>query len=99
MEEEIQYKIPLGICKQACMKLNSFITDIYEISEDPDIDPEDKETFIQIAEVAGVMMANIVNIVNKECDEEEFLNEDIPLDEIDKYPGDEVDIIDQTIEV
>lgn len=98
MEEEIQYKIPLGVCKQACMKLNSFITDIHEMSEDPDVDPEDKETFIQIAEVAGIMMANIVNIVSKECGEEEFLNEDIPLDEIDIYPGDEDDIIDETIE-
>ena len=80
------------------MKLNSFITDIHEISEDSDVDPEDKETFIQIAEVAGIMMANIVNIVSKECGEEEFLNEEIPLDDIDTYPGDEDDIIDETIE-
>ena len=40
--DDTNYKIPLGLCKQAVMKLDSFINDINEIREDADIDPEDK---------------------------------------------------------
>ena len=34
MDNEIEYKLPLGLCKQAVMKLDSFMTDINEIKED-----------------------------------------------------------------
>lgn len=87
-------KIPLGLCKQAVMKLESFMTDIQEIKEDPDVSSEDKENFEKMSEIAGFMAANIVNIISKECDETEFLNENVPMDEIDSYPGDDIDILD-----
>jgi hypothetical protein len=38
-------KIPLGLCKQAAMKLDAFISDVREISEDPDLESEDREDF------------------------------------------------------
>lgn len=84
---DTEYKIPLGLCKQAVMKLDAFITDICEIKEDEDLDPDDKQTFEQIAEISGSMLAAIINIVTKEIDEEEFLSEDIPMDDIERYSG------------
>lgn len=96
--DDTNYKIPLGLCKQAVMKLDSFINDINEIREDADIDPEDKETFDQISEIAGTMIAAITNIVSKEINEDDFLNETIDMDEIDPYPGDDTDILDQSVE-
>lgn len=96
---EQEYKLPLGLCKQAAMKLDSFISDVREISEDEDIDVEDKQDFETMAEMAGTMLATIVNIVNKECEESEFLGEKIPMDEIDAYPEpEESDIMNDTIE-
>ena len=88
-------KIPLGLCKQACMKLGSFLEDIHEIKEDPDLDPEDREVFEKISDISAIMMANIVNIVSKEMGEEEFLNEEVPMDEISEYP--ETDILDDPL--
>lgn len=84
---DTEHKIPLGLCKQAVMKLDAFITDICEIKEDEDLDADDKQTFEQIAEISGSMLAAIINIVAKEIDEEEFLSEDIPMDDIERYPG------------
>ena len=95
-------KIPLGLCKQAAMKLDAFISDVREISEDPDLESEDKEDFETMAEMAGTMLATIINIVNKECEEHVFLGEKIPMDGIDAYPDDteydETDLMDEVIE-
>lgn len=85
MSEDIQCKIPLGLCKQAVMKLDSFITDVHEIKEDADLDPEDKQIFEQIAEISGSIMAAIVHMVSKELGEEQFLSEDFIMDDMDKY--------------
>lgn len=82
MSDNIEYRMPLGSCKQAAMKLDAFITDIHEIKEDEDLSPEDKQTFEQIAETAGSMLAAIVNMVIKEIGEEEFLSEDVGMDNI-----------------
>lgn len=98
MDQVSDGKIPLGLCKQAALKLESFIADVCEIKEDPDIDPLDKEDFEKMVEIAGVMEATIVNIVSKECGEEEFIDMDVPMDEMGTYPGDEVDVLDQSIE-
>lgn len=76
--------MPLGLCKQAAMKLDAFITDIHEIKEDEDLSPEDKQTFEQITEIAGSMLAAIVNMVTKEMGEEEFLSENVVMDEINE---------------
>ena len=43
IKESIEYKIPLGLCKQAFMKLESFSSDIREIIEEEDLDPIDRE--------------------------------------------------------
>lgn len=86
MPKDNEYKIPLGLCKQAVMKLDSFMTDINEIREEEGLTAEDKQTFEQIAEITGTILAAIVNIVTREMGEEEFLSEDIALDEIDRYP-------------
>jgi len=93
-------KIPLGLCKQAVMKLDSFITDVKEIIEDPDLETDDKQDFETMAEMAGTMLATIVNIVNKECEEHVFLGEKIPMDGIDAYPDeiDDTDLLDTPIE-
>lgn len=85
MPEDIERRIPLGLCKQAAMKLDAFITDIHEIKEDEDLTQEDKQTFEQIAEVSGTMLAIIINMVRKEMREDEFLAENIDMDEIDGY--------------
>lgn len=89
MENVPDGKIPLGLCRQAVMKLDSFIVDINEIMEDPDVEDSDRMLFGQMVEYAGIMMANIVNIVSRECGEEEFLAEQPGMDQIDAYPGTE----------
>ncbi len=94
----MEYKIPLGLCKQAVMKLESFSEDIREIIEDEDIDPVDKENFVKMVEMTSFMMTNIVNIVKKEMGEEEFLSEEIKMDNIPSYPGDDINILDESIE-
>lgn len=98
--DQKDFKIPLGLCKQAVMKLDSFISDVKEIIEDPDLEPDDRQDFETMSDMAGTMLATIVNIVNKECEEAEFLGEKIPMDGIDAYPDsvEESDIMDDEIE-
>ena len=98
--DEKNYKLPLGLCKQAAMKLESFISDIMEIKEDEDLEIEDKQDFETMAEISCTMLATLINIVNKECEEAEFLGEKIPMDEIDRYPepNEEFDIMNDEIE-
>ncbi len=85
-------KIPLGLCKQALMKLESALGDINEIREDPDLDEETKYQFEQMAEIAGNMMAAIVNIVSREMGEEEFVAETIAMDPVDPFPDQTLDL-------
>lgn len=94
-------KIPLGLCKQAAMKLESFMGDVMEIREDPDLDPQDRQDFETMSEMAGNMLAALINIVNKECEEHEFLGEKIPMDIINEYPElsiDDSDIMDDPVD-
>ena len=90
-------KLPLGIMRQAVMKMDSFISDIYECMEDDDLTNEQRATFGQIAEMAGSMQAAIVNMSNSEIEESEFINEQIPMDEIEQYPGSNDDLLDEPI--
>lgn len=99
MNEIADGKIPLGLCKQAALKLESFIVDINEIREDPDVDQEDKDNLEKMVEIAGTMEAMIINMISKECGEEEFLAIEVPMDEMGPYPGDDVDIEDVPIEI
>ena len=55
--------IPIGLCKQAVMKLDSFLTDINEILEDPDIEDADRDTFNTIKETGNLMIAHILKII------------------------------------
>lgn len=98
MSETPDGKIPLGLCKQAALKLESFIVDVCEIREDPDVDESDKEDLAKMVEMAGIMEATIINMVSKECGEEEFLSIDVPMDEVGSYPGDDTDIMEEEIE-
>lgn len=92
-------KIPLGLCKQAVMKLDSFNTDISEILEDDDIDEKDREDFMTMKEMADAMIAVILNIIEPEYSEEDFMNENIAIDDIDPYPDFiNDDILDMNIE-
>lgn len=81
-----KYKIPVGICKQAVMKIESAMTDILEAREDPDISDEHRYSMEGLGEILGQCVAVIINIVNEEIGEEEFINEIIDMDEIDPYP-------------
>lgn len=99
MDPTTDHKLPLGLCKQAFMKLESFMNDIHEIKEDADISVEHQENFSKMAEMAGIMQAGIINIVREECDEDEFINEEVNMDEIEMFPEKEdVDILDEIIE-
>lgn len=86
--------LPLGIMRQAMMKLDGFITDIRECVEDDDISPADKEQFEIIAELAGNIQAVLTNMAMQEIGEEDFLNEQPELDEIDPFPGSETKLVD-----
>lgn len=99
-------RIPLGICKQAIMKLDSFLTDINSIKEDESLTDEEYEKFNLISENACAMMALITCMVIDEVSEEEFENMAVPMDPIDPYPeqkdmplddDDGLDIEDQAI--
>lgn len=100
---ENESRLPLGICKQAIMKLDSFITDVNEIAEDEEITQEDKEKFLYMSELAGNMMATIENMINREMDEADFIREEIGMDEINEYPDnylsykDDEDLLDAQI--
>lgn len=83
----MEHAFPLGIAKQAVMKLDSFITDIREMSQEEGLDSNIVETLDTIGDVASSMAATLVNMVSAEMGEEEFLNEDIAMDEIDAYPA------------
>lgn len=89
--------LPLGLCRQAVLKLESAASDIREIIEEEGLDATDKENFEKMAEIIGVMMANIVNIVSKEIGEEEFLAEQPELDDIGQWPGSDVPIGEEPI--
>ena len=80
MPDDIKYRVPLGLCRHAVMKLDAFMADIHEIKEDEDLSPEDRQTFEQIVETSGEMMAAIVNMVTKEIGEDEFLSENVAVD-------------------
>lgn len=86
MSNETESKLPLGILRQACMKLDSFISDMAEAGEDPDIDADIRDSFVRIREMASLMQAQIINtVVSEGGEEEDFLNESFDMDKIDEW--------------
>lgn len=94
-----QQGLPLGICKQALMKLESVMQDFNEIAEDEVLNDEQRLMFETLSEITGQMMASIVNFVQEEISEEDFLNEHIDMDIFkEEYPSDmDEDILNQDI--
>lgn len=89
--------LPLGLCKQAFMKLESFMGDVREIMEEENIKPEHKLMFDQMVEMSGNMLAALINIVSTEMDEDLFVAETIDMDEIPEFPEDMSDLLDKEI--
>lgn len=86
MDPETTGRIPIGLCKQAFMKLNSFMEDIQEIREDPGLTEDERYAFYNMSQTAGSMMAMLINFVKNEMDEYDFVNERIDMDNIDAFP-------------
>lgn len=92
--------LPLGILKQACMKLDSFMQDIHEIMEDSQVSSDDKQILMQLTEAVGTIEMNMINIVSNEMDVNEFLQESVEMDDIDEYPDDGmIDPLDDILDV
>lgn len=94
--------LPLGICRQSVMKLESVLNDFNEIMEDDSINDEQRYLFEVLAETTGRIMASVINLVSQEMDEDEFLGEQIEMDKIDMYPDgsypeEEMNILDQEL--
>lgn len=91
--------LPLGLCKQAMLKIEAAMQDFNEIAEDENLNDEQRLLFESLSEISGQMMASIVNFVNDEISEEDFLNEHIDMDILtEDYPADENDIMDESID-
>ena len=88
-------KLPLGILKQAVMKLDSANTDIKDAMADEDLTPDDVEALSQVSEVLQNTEAFLYSMVSQEIDEDEFANEDVDMDEISEFP--ESNILDTEI--
>lgn len=94
--------LPLGLCRQAVLKLESAMNDFNEIIEDESLNDEQRLLFEELSEVTGRMMASVVNVVSAEMDEDTFLGERIAMDHISmnedgSYPEEEIDILDQEL--
>ncbi len=92
MEEK---KLPLGLIKQAILKMESALTDLREIIEDEDIEDDDKDDFVELAEYSSNIIAVLYNKVN---DDEDFIKENVKMDEIGTWPGELNDIMENEIE-
>ena len=46
MPDDIKYRVPLGLCRHAVMKLDAFMADIHEIKEDEELSPEDRKSVV-----------------------------------------------------
>ena len=92
---DVEYKLPLGVCRHAVAALDAALTDFHEIIEDEEISEEDKHQFEYLAEIAGNIMATVVNMTNREMDEADFLAENIGL-ELENH-WEDTDLLDEEI--
>ena len=91
-------KLPLGICRHCVAALDAAKTDIHEIMVDDEVNDEDKQNFAYISDVIGDMMATIINMTNRECDEEDFMAEHIDLKFEDYHVEEPIDLLDEEVE-
>lgn len=82
-------KLPLGVLRQATLKLDSFISDMYEVIEDDDVSDEKKKQCEIMADIAYTMMANISYLVSNEIDSDEFFDIQMDMDSIEYMPEEE----------
>ena len=88
-------RLPLGICKQAIMKLESAMNDINDIACDEDVDQVDQDDFKMMNSYLSNIISSITVKVMNEMGEDEFIAEQIDMDPIDEFP--ESDILDEKI--
>lgn len=88
--------LPLGLMKQAVMKLESAAIDIYEIREDESMSGHDLEIMEQISDTLQIVVASIMAMATREIPEEDFTQERVNMDPIDPYP-DSTDAVDSLI--
>ena len=81
---------PLGVCRQAIMKLDSANIDINEMIEDEDMTEDNREILRNISEYLCVFQAALTNLAAEVMGEEEFLSETLQMDEIDEYPTSDI---------
>jgi hypothetical protein len=93
----MESKLPLGLIKQVCLKLDSVVSDLNEIKNDPDLEEFQRDNFSSLVDTACTMEAIILNTVHKEIDSDDFINEDIQMDEIGEWPEAESDILEDMI--
>ena len=53
MPDDIKYRVPLGLCRHAVMKLDAFMADIHEIKEDEELSPEDRQILNRLPRYPG----------------------------------------------
>ena len=83
MDQQINF--PLTECKHVCMRMDSCMTDLYEIREHAGLNDEDRNMVNQLIEYCGIMEAGMINLVRRVCDEEEFIEMKIGIDPDDPY--------------
>ena len=79
-----EHRLPLGLCKQAFMKFQSAIQDLEEILGDEDLNDDERYEFYQMIEVGTMISLRLMNIVKKEMNEDDFVNEDIEMDSLEE---------------
>ena len=98
-----QHRLPLGLCKQLFLKVESSIHDLEDIISDEDLTDDEKYEFQQMMEVQIMIGMRVLNSVKKEIDETDFVNEDIGMDSMESETyedaGDPVtfDLLDEEI--
>ena len=92
--EENTAEVPLGLLKQASMKLAAAMSDINEIKEDDWTPPAVKEQMDAASEAVGNIIAFLTNTAMQGVDEETFLREEIAMDEITEPEMDPVEELD-----
>lgn len=87
--------LQLTTLKHAIMKIDSFQTDIRELCEEEDIDPQVMEVLNEIADVAGNMETALIKIIAEDDESEDnFMKEEVRMDDLDPYPDQIKDIED-----
>ena len=98
-----QHRLPLGLCKQIFLKVESTIHDLEEIASDDDLTTDERYEFRQMLEVQTMIGMRVLNMIKKEMNEDDFINEDIVMDSFEDEPYEdagepvEFDILDEGI--